>query len=58
MKTTYKIDNGVISPILDEKETVELDKKQYYRLENAEVRVYDFDKHKIRPYVKDYLNRQ
>lgn len=55
---TYKIDNGHIIEVTDKKELEELEKKQYFRVVGAGICVYDFDKHKIRPYVKDYLNRQ
>lgn len=57
----YKIDNGVLLQLTDEKEIDRLEKEQWrYRLRsvNSDITVWDFDKDKIRPYVKDYLNRR
>lgn len=56
----YKIDNGVLLE-LSEDENKRLEKEAYrYALKcvTSEVTVYDFDKDRVRPYVKDYLNRR
>lgn len=57
----YKIDNGVVILIDDEKEILRLEKEAWrYRMKsvNADTTVWDFDKDRVRPYVKDYLNRR
>jgi hypothetical protein len=54
LKLLLKIQDGE----LKETTTRELEKNnEYYRIEGEHWILFDYDKNKIRPYVKDLLNR-
>jgi len=56
----FKIDSGAFF-LVDDKEGEQLAKEQWrYKLKslNTDDVVFDFDKDRVRPYVKDYLNRR